>query len=217
MWDFYQVLQWMKQHEALAGWAQAVGVVTGILVAVAIPAYQRWTQTLDTRREKSELDLVNAQGTFFLLTDASGWLNGLRTMAETPRQAVRDDMQRDDLLARIHALENRTTDHESIRFLSRARVAIIQTSQVLMNAERQKETLPAREMELLADRINLIKEHAAAAEKNMDRAFHSRSALRLNLFGRLLYPLLKPILVPIVTRHMNRKERLAEVGLQGSH
>lgn len=219
MWNYDQVMQWMEQHDKLSGWAQTVGAVIGIVIAIAIPAYQRWTQMLDIRRQRSELGLINEQTAYFLLSDISNWLTGHRTLATMPRQNVRHDMERDDLLARIQALEARMTDHNIVEALFRTRGAILQTSRAALDIDWQNKPLTPSEIRNLDERIKMVDEYEIQSEKRMDKAFHVHGALKLNIFGRVVYPFMRLLIEPLLLHYFTRRERLEQAtpGTQKQH
>lgn len=210
MWNFDQLISWMGQNQNWSGWAQAVGATVGIIIAVAVPAYQRWAQTLDMRREKAEMNLINAQTLFFLLSDIANWLGAHLKLASMPRQAARHDIQRDDLLCRIQALEAKVTDHQSGEVLFRARGAIVQTNRAIMDVSHQMLPLTAAEIALLTERVQMLADYEEKSERSMNKAFHDYGAVRLHLFGRVLYPFIRPVIEPVVIWYLDRKGRVAE-------
>lgn len=126
--NFDQALAWMRANQDLSGWAQAIGAVVAILIAIVIPAYQRHTQTLDARRLEAGLNLALATSCRFLLNDVIIFFKALLGTAPMPRSSRRDDVQMSDLLERIRALESRETNHARILALYEARGSLILTN-----------------------------------------------------------------------------------------
>jgi hypothetical protein len=151
---FNQALLFMRAHENLAGWAQAFGAMLAIVFAIGVPAYQRYAQTLDTRRERASLNLVLASSGFFLLTDIQIFLNGLvGDRAHMPRGYCRDDVLVSDLLERIRSLEAREVSHARLISLFSARGALTLTNRDVADPNYQNHPL-------LVEQITLIKKRS---------------------------------------------------------
>ncbi|QAU33118.1 hypothetical protein [Janthinobacterium sp. 17J80-10] len=167
-----QAIAWMRlpENTNLAGWAQAVGATVALVLAIAVPAYQRHAQLLDLRRQRSELNLALATSCRYLLGDVLNFLNGPITLAKLPRSSCRDDVHLNDLLERIHALENREISHARITSLYAARNALILTNMALCSPYAQDNPLSAKELENLKTRITSVNEILETAEYDADFA-----------------------------------------------
>lgn len=165
-----QAIAWMRlpENSNLAGWAQAVGATVALALAIGVPAYQRHVQLLDMRRQRSELNLALATSCRYLLGDVLNFLNGRITLAKLPRSSCRDDVHLNDLLERIHALENREISHARITSLYGARNALIITNMALCSPYAQDKPLTSKELEDLKMLIASVKERAKLADYDAD-------------------------------------------------
>jgi hypothetical protein len=205
--DFIEhALDWMRSVEnaPLSGWAQAIGAVLAILIAIAVPAYQRHSQLLDARRGLASLNLVLASSCGFLLNDVVVFLKGLIEKDNMPRAEFRDDTQINDMLERIRALEAREISHARIISLYAARGALILTNRELQQPFLQDRGLHEKEILLLKKRIASVDERLSITNYDSDFSIgRARSAY-------LAWPA-RPIVGAILTCMAFRKHRSLRV------
>lgn len=62
------VLMWMESHQGLASWAQAIGALIALVIAIWLPAHQH-NQATRLMREQRELEVRNLMGSFAAMAD----------------------------------------------------------------------------------------------------------------------------------------------------
>lgn len=170
---FDQMIQWFEDHERLSGWAQAIGAVLALAIAIAIPAWQRRVQRQDMRLAAATAEVVAARATYFLLVDVRNWLRSRHTLSGIPRDQTRNsEAEASDLLARIHALEASETSGDRVIALFRARGAIFQTSQALTATYLRGIPLSSGELELLAKRLEMMDRLIDLTRETRDTALY---------------------------------------------
>jgi hypothetical protein len=182
-----QMLQWMNQHPNLSGWAQAFGAVLAILIAVAIPWYQRRAQMLDMLRTKAELDVVLSYGVSQLLTDAHIFLRNLPKTKHLARNANWIEMEVKELLERIRAIENREHDHKRITALFHVRGALLATNFIFARPDLQQNKLAADEIESIEKYVAFVKQQIPAVDTSRDRAIDVYWGMKLYWPARPIY------------------------------
>ncbi len=106
--------------------------VAAVLIAVAVPVYQRWGESKDRRIIEASTNLAQLQAVFFLLTDVRDYLRRPTMLGDFPRERVFDDRQGRDLMRRLHALEQRELHVSSVIALYRARALLYGARQSVM-------------------------------------------------------------------------------------
>lgn len=152
------MLQWSPLWtEAAAGWAQAIGVVIGIAVAVWVPSRQRATEIQERRDERRHLNEVLARGGLFLVSDVINFLESLirRATAGHPK-SVRADREIDDLIVRIASLESREVDEARLISLHGIRGSVVDACTYLQAGD-QNIPLNIAQIEHLNRRIKALK------------------------------------------------------------
>ena len=188
--DVKPPLKWMDENPNLSGWAQFFGATAAILLAIAIPAWQRHGQNLDRWRDAQECNASLALLSFYLLGEVRSYLSGFFWDDSTPRQFIRKDFEAADLLQRIHSLEIRENSQDRITRLFRARASIHQTTSSVSLPFVQSNPLSENEKVLLRERIALLDELIEAAEKENGRAIHARNRANLWFPARAIFPII---------------------------
>ncbi|VVD29208.1 hypothetical protein [Paraburkholderia dioscoreae] len=105
------LLRWMEDHDKLSGWAQAIGAVLALVIAIMIPAWQRMAERRDRRVEAAALDAVMVGALFHVMLDAESYAHSALLQADRPASEISvDEIGATDLLARILQLEERERD-----------------------------------------------------------------------------------------------------------
>lgn len=211
MYSFEEILCVLRANENLAGWAQAIGALVGIALAILIPTYQRYTQILDAKRQRSELRLNHDLGVFYLLGDVKSWLESQNNGPNYPRWLNLAELARDELLKRILMFEGGIIEHESVAALFRARGAILNTNLALMHRGLEKIPLSEKETALLVERIVMIKEYEVMANTRMNKSFDELYRLRLFLAARTIYPLIKFTLSSYIEKRVGRQQMARKI------
>lgn len=185
------MLLWMEAHPDLSGWAQFVGAMAAIFLAIAIPAWQRHGQNLDRRRSTEDLNAALALHSYFLLNEMHNYLNGYLSTSNMPRQLARKDLETTDLLHRIHALEIRENDAGRITRLFHARSFIHLTTMAMNSPFLQKALLSIDEKEMIRDRLDALDKNIKEAEAASNKAADARAQANLWLLARLFYSIIR--------------------------
>lgn len=188
--DLQSILKWMECHPDLSGWAQFAGAMAAILIAIAVPAWQRHGQNLDRWRDANELNASLALLSFYLLGEVRNYLDGYLRTNSMPREFARRDSETSDLLQRIHSLENRENKQDRITRLFHARGAIHQTANTMTSQFSQPLPLAEEEISLLRERITFINKLIEEAEAENDKAIHARNRGKLWLLSRVFYSII---------------------------
>lgn len=197
--DWYaDAVRWMVVNEKLAGWAQAIGSVVAILIAIAVPAWQRHAERRDAAIEDARIDVVLSQNLFFLLRDVAIFLKNLISRKEMPRKNLADRVSMDDLLSRIAALESRERHAMRILALFRTRGALSGTNMALVDWLGET-PLTDTELDLLKERVDLIEGFFVDARRNMHEAMDRHRRVRVPI---LLRPFAR--VVRIAKKHQRR-------------
>lgn len=106
--------------------------VAAVLIAVAVPVYQRRGESKDRRIIEASTNAAQLQAVFFLLNDVRDFLRKPTQLEDFPRERVFDDRQGRDLLRRLHALEQRELHVASVIALYRARGLLYGARQSVM-------------------------------------------------------------------------------------
>ncbi|MGF6116663.1 hypothetical protein ABIE30_000669 [Janthinobacterium lividum] len=183
-------IEWMSNNEKMSGWAQFFGSIGAIILAITIPAWQRHGQNLDRLRATTELNAALSQHNYFLLGEVRDHLVGYITRKRMARGIARNDAQRDDLLRRIHALENRENNADRITHLFIARGVIHQTNTAMSLSSLQNEILGLAELVMITERIDKIETTIKEAFELNKKAIGARNRANLWLIGRLLAPII---------------------------
>lgn len=183
----------LKKNDSLSGWAQFLGAMISIAIAIGVPAWQHYRQRLTERRAAAEASHANALSIFYLLGEIKSYLERALNSASIPRHVFRDDIGRDDLLRRIHALEMRENDENRLTLLFHARGAVHTLNQTMSGPWSQNMNLGEGEVDFIKSRVQDSEVWIAKAAGHRDIAVMRRARLRQKLLGRFLYPLIAPI------------------------
>jgi len=188
--DFKPSLKWMNENPNLSGWAQFFGATAAILLAIAIPAWQRHGQNLDRWRDAQDVNASLALLSFYLLSEVQTHLDGYLQTGDMPRKNARRDIETADLLQRIHALEIRENNQDRITRLFRARGAIHQTASSLTLPFSQNDSLSDGEKQLIRERVSTMEKIIKEAEEENGKAIHARARANLWLLPRAIHPVI---------------------------
>jgi len=114
------------------GWLGKNKEIVAVLIAVAVPVYQRRGESKDRRISEASANVSQLQAVFFFLTDVRDYLRKPTALEDFPRERVFDDGQARDLLRRLHALEQREQHVASVIALYRARGLLYNARQSVM-------------------------------------------------------------------------------------
>ena len=188
--DFKPSLKWMNENPNLSGWAQFFGATAAILLAIAIPAWQRHGQNLDRWRDAQDVNASLALLSFYLLSEVRTHLDCYLRTGDMPRKNARRDIETADLLQRIHALEIRENNQDRITRLFRARGSIHQTASSLTLPFSQNDSLSDGEKQLIRERISTMEIIIKEAEEANGKAIHARARANLWLLLRAIHPVI---------------------------
>lgn len=119
-----KLIKWFESKDKLSGWAQFIGASIAILLAVVIPAWQRYAQQLDRRRDRADFEASLSETCYFLLIEINEYLKNHIKRKEKSRNEIRNDVLRDDLLNRIHSVEMKEISPKRVGWLIKARRAL---------------------------------------------------------------------------------------------
>ncbi|CAB3852595.1 hypothetical protein LMG26846_02072 [Achromobacter insuavis] len=174
--------------EGVWRWLAANKDVAAVLVAIAVPVFQRSGEIKDRRVREAESRVSQYQSVFFLLCDVENDLRKPERLKELPGRLVFDATEGEDLLQRIRVLEQRELDAPAVIALFRARSLIMTARNSLRVVDTHKplpETLNGRTAGN-ADRAKLYKEDTyRRLRAGILRARAARQSWWLNPVGKL--------------------------------
>lgn len=181
---------WMMDNEKLAGWAQAFGAVIALVVAIFVPAWQRYSEKRAVQISDANRDAALAQSLFYLLRDIEIFIAGFIGKGDMPRKMLLAPVTMDDLLSRIAALESREERSDRVTALFRARGALAGVRMALADWLWH---LPfdEDELKLMQGRVVLLKEFGDQANRWMADALYRREIAKRFFLARLIAPLIR--------------------------
>ena len=184
------VKAWMETNDKLAGWAQAFGAVIALLVAIGVPAWQRYSEKRAVQIADANSDAALAQSLFYLLRDVELFIARFTSARDVPRKMLLDPVTMDDLLSRIAALESREEKSERVTALFRARGALTGVRMAFADWLWQ---LPFDEgdVSLMETRVALLKEFGEQANIWVGDALYRREIAKRFFLARLVAPLIR--------------------------
>jgi len=181
---------WMMHNEKLSGWAQAVGALLAIGIAILVPALQRYSERRSAQIAEARRNLALVQGLFYLLRDVGIFLEGFKQRRKMPRKLLNDPVAVDDLLSRIAALESREDDPIKIAMLFRARGALNGARMVFVE-DLEKLPLSEDELRLMEERIALVSEFSETVGAWLDEGMLQRELIRWPLGLGKIEPIMR--------------------------
>ena len=180
------LLIFTKDHPDLSGWAQAVGGTIAILIAVFVPAYQRYTQNLDRRREEAARNHTLSLSCFYLLGDVSNYLRRLIHLDNLPRSAVGDTLTLTTLLTRIDTLERRESDWKRASMLYHARNYLL-LAEGLTKGGRQDSPLDDETRVLITGYYDYVNKMGTEAKLDNEYCGQVAAKMNCNILGRVVF------------------------------
>ncbi|MDT6960151.1 hypothetical protein QTN24_01455 [Cupriavidus sp. SZY C1] len=183
------VRDWLEANEKLAGWAQAFGALIALVIAIGVPAWQRYAERRDAQISATNANSALAQSLYFLLRDIEIFLVAFVEPTGLPRRTLWDPVTMDDLLSRISALESREQVPERVTALYRARGAL--TGARVAFIAPINDPFSDAETNLMRTRVELLQQFASDANRWSHDAHYRRLIARKFLLARLIAPFVK--------------------------
>jgi hypothetical protein len=119
MHDYFQrVIDWMETHDKLAGWAQTFGALIALVLAIAIPWWQRKEQLKDARVTALRLECHLTSLLCLLVGDTWSVSERIQSNPDpTPTELQVQLVYLEDLRIRINGLEPRLPDEMHLNAL----------------------------------------------------------------------------------------------------
>jgi hypothetical protein len=160
---YAELLSWLEQHDKLAGWAQFLGVIIAVAIAVLVP----WWQMRGIRRQERlrflEEDLICTRGEFFLISDLCAWVGNLIQADTLPRKQLRSDSFKADVLDRLREWESREVREERALWLFNARNEVHRIAVHVEIPFMSEQKWDSRELEMLrAEQSRLLEIQSSA-------------------------------------------------------
>jgi hypothetical protein len=163
-----------------AAWAQAVGSIAAILIAVAVPWWQRQNEQKDRRGERIEISVVLAQSAYFVVRDARNYLSRIVTASENnvPRTQLTGDPWPAEIIVRIQTLESREFDIDRTLALYHARCDVLRTVQTVNALFIGANPLNGAEIDIARVAIERLDKQADGMYENLRNAHIDAAAAR---------------------------------------
>jgi hypothetical protein len=156
-----ELIPWLKANQDLSGWAQTIGALLALLVAIAVPWMQHAAQTRRERLAKLEQNIYLSLATLLLLRDASNLNSRVRQLAELPKQEINDPVLVSDLLERLRTLDAKDSSvpRQAAQYVARA--AVLRINHYLDSGQALSRKLTKQVVEILdKDCAQIDAEHA---------------------------------------------------------
>ncbi|WP_431102951.1 hypothetical protein [Roseateles noduli] len=157
----HEVLAWMKANGELSGWAQTLGALLALLVALVVPWLQHAAQARRERLAELELHIYLATATMLLLRDAQNLSSKVQQLADLPKTELNDPVLIVDLLERLRTLDAKDTNvaRQTSQYVARA--AVLRINHYLDSGDTLTRQLTPQVIEILKrDSAQMGDEHA---------------------------------------------------------
>ena len=146
-----EVLAWMNANPNLSGWAQTVGALFALLIALWVPWMQHTAQSRRTKLVELENNIYLSQATMLLLRDAQNLNERVRQLADLPRLEIYDPVLVTDLLERLRTLDakDNSIPRQASQYIARA--AVLRVNYYLDSGQAQFRELSPPVLKLLED------------------------------------------------------------------
>ena len=176
---------WLEGHDKLSGWAQTVGALLALLVAVGVPLWQQAKERSAREKERTALAHTLSLALRSLLNDLSTAFGGLLQLAHMPRSRYHHDPILDDCLQRIRAQEERATTPEVMTLLYTAR-GTLQIVRRALDMGRGEDPLTPGEQTMISGSVERIGDALREASLLVSDHEYAFAVARTRFIGRVL-------------------------------
>lgn len=134
-------IAWLKANQDLSGWAQTVGALLALLVALVVPWMQHAAQARRERLVELESNIFLSLATMLLLRDAQNLSSRVCQLADLPKHELSDPVFVVDLLERLRSLDARDSSvpRQAAQYVARA--AVLRINHYLDSGQAQSREL----------------------------------------------------------------------------
>lgn len=175
---------WLKANQDLSGWAQTVGAILALLVALAVPWIQHAIQARRNKLLELERNVYLSLATMLLLRDALNLSSRVRQLADLPKHELNDPLLVVDLLERLRTLDanDSSVPRQASQYVARA--AVLRINHYLDAGEAQFRELTSQVVEVLQrDSFQMETEHAKVSFL-LDELIYQQTKLQVMLWKR---------------------------------
>jgi len=176
---------WLESHEKLSGWAQTLGALLALFVAVGVPLWQQARERSARERERTALAHTLSLALRSLLNDLSTAFAGLLQLAYMPRSRYHHDPILEDCLQRIRAQEERATTPEAMTLLYTAR-GTLQIVRRALDMGGSEDPLTPSEQTMISGSLERIGDALREANVLVSDHEYAFAVARTRFFGRVV-------------------------------
>lgn len=179
------VLVWMANNDKLAGWAQTVGALLALFVALFVPWAQHIAQARRDKLVDLERNIYLSLSTMLLLRDAMNLSARVREMAHMPKHEINDPVLVIDLLERLRILDAKDSSVPRQASQCVARAAVLRINHFLDSGQAQSRELSREVLDVLqTDSSHMENEHAKL-NFLLDEMLYQQTKLQVVFWKRL--------------------------------
>ena len=179
-----QLIAWLKANQDLSGWAQTVGALLALAVAIVVP----WLQHAAQARRETLLDLERniylSLATMLLLRDAQILGSRVRQLADLPKHEINDPVLVVDLLERLRTLDSKDSSvpRQASQYVARA--AVLRINHYLDSGQAQSRELTAQVVEILQKDCSQMESEHAKVSFLLDDLIYQQTKLQVAVWKR---------------------------------
>jgi len=178
------LVAWLKANQDLSGWAQTVGALLALLVAIAVPWMQHAGQSRREKLLELERNIYLSLATMLLLRDAQILSSRIRQLADLPKQELNDPVLVLDLLERLRTLDAKDTSvpRQASQYVARA--AVLRINHYLDAGEAQSRQLTAGVVAILEQENGRMEAEHAKVSFLLDDLIYQQTRLQVAIWKR---------------------------------
>ncbi|MCT9810832.1 hypothetical protein N0K08_09310 [Acidovorax sp. Be4] len=178
------LLAWMKVNQDLSGWAQTIGALLALLVALAVPWVQHASQARRDKLIELEGNIYLSLATMLLLRDALSLSTRVRQLAHMPKHEVNDPVLVIDLLERLRTLDAKDSSvpRQASQYIARA--AVLRINHYIDSGQAQSRELSPPVLEIMqTDSSHMETEHSKL-NFLLDDLLYQQTKLQVSMWKR---------------------------------
>lgn len=181
-----ELLIWMEQHEKLAGWAQTVGAVIALAIALAVPWFQHIYAARRTKIADLEKELILSMSTRLVLVDVLLSLERAIQLADLPKIELRDDRMIGEILERLRNLDARDVNLARQASQYSARWIILRLYSYIDSGKAKGRDITPDVVKFFHRDHTIIKEEVSKIDWMINKFVYEHTLLQVGLLRRPL-------------------------------
>jgi hypothetical protein len=179
-------LKWFEANPNLSGWAQTIGALLALVVAIITPALQHHLTERRRALDEQSLDLYLCMATRMVLHDILCFGRRVIELIDLPREEIRDELMVSELLERLRNLEIRDKDLARQASQYAGRWAVLSLAQFLNGTHAQVEELTPQLTKIFKDNLSHIEAEMKKVGYLIDHSIYRLTLLQCSAWRRPL-------------------------------